>query len=87
MATIDDTRNRVHLALDRLRSSGNLGWSIAALCATLVVTAPLVAIVVIALRSSGNTWPHLLSTVLPSATLTTILLMAGVGLVTLTIVT
>lgn len=85
MATIDDTRNRVHLALDRLRSSGNLGWSIAALCVTLVVTAPLVAIVVIALRSSGNTWPHLLSTVLPSATLTTILLMAGVGLVTLTI--
>ncbi len=75
----------MRLVIDRLKSSGNLGWSIAALVVSLVVTAPLVAILVIGLRSSGNTWPHLMSTVLPSATLTTLLLMAGVGAVTLSV--
>lgn len=85
MTAIDQTPGRLHLAIERLRSSGNLGWSIGALAISLIVTAPLVSILVLAMESSGNTWPHLLSTVLPSATLTTILLMLGVGIVTLTV--
>lgn len=84
MASINyDRAARLHPAIDRLRSSGNLGWSIAALVISLIIAAPLVSIFVIATQSSGNTWPHLLSTVLPSATVTTLLLMLGVGTVTL----
>lgn len=69
----------------RMKSAGAPGWSIAALAVCAVVTAPLVAILVQAMHSSGHTWPHLLSTVLPSATLTTFLLMLGVGAMTLAI--
>jgi iron(III) transport system permease protein len=41
---------------------------------------PFAALVVIAANSSGNTWPHLLRTVLPGSALTTLLLMGGVGI-------
>lgn len=74
-------RSRIY----RLRSSGNLGWSVGALALALIVTAPILAIALVAMHSSGDTWPHLVSTILPSSTLTTLELMLGVGLTTLVI--
>jgi iron(III) transport system permease protein len=76
-------RSGLRLAVTRMRSAGNLGWSIGALVISLLAAAPLIAIAVLGLRSSGDTWPHLISTVLPSSTLTTLQLMFGVGLTTL----
>ncbi|HZP10303.1 iron ABC transporter permease [Methyloceanibacter sp.] len=71
--------------LRRLVESGNLGWSIAALILSLIALAPVIAIAVIALRPSGDTWPHLIANVLPSALQRTLGLMAGVGALTLVI--
>ena len=51
-----------------------------AVCA--VVGLPLISLVVIAFSAEQNIWPHLLSTVLPGAVRTTILLMLGVGFLT-----
>ncbi|ADZ71937.1 Iron(III) ABC transporter permease protein [Polymorphum gilvum SL003B-26A1] len=56
-------------------------FAVAAAMAALVLM-PLVAIAVIASGSSGDVWPHLLSTVLPRSLRTTALLMLGVGLAT-----
>ncbi|MCG8561087.1 MAG: iron ABC transporter permease [Hyphomicrobiales bacterium] len=82
---MSDIQHRVRVAAGRVRSSGNLGWSVAALVTAAVVGAPIVAVGVLATGSSGDTWPHLLSTVLPSATVRTIWLMLGVGTVTLVV--
>jgi iron(III) transport system permease protein len=80
-----DMRSGFRLATARLYSAGNLGWSIGALTIALLAAAPLIAIAVLGLRSSGDTWPHLISTVLPSSTLTTLQLMLGVGVTTLVV--
>ena len=69
----------------RARSSGNLAWSVAALLISLIAIAPIIAIFVLALQSSGDTWPHLIANVLPGALRRTIALMAGVGALTLLI--
>ncbi|MGD9867166.1 MAG: ABC transporter permease [Hyphomicrobiales bacterium] len=69
----------------RLRGSSSLGWSAAAVLISLAVALPLAAIALFALRSSGDTWTHLVNTVLPSSALTTVLLMTGVGVLTLVI--
>jgi len=50
-----------------------------------LAVAPIVALVVIALGGETSVWPHLLSTVLPRATMTTGLLMLGVGICTATL--
>jgi iron(III) transport system permease protein len=50
---------------------------------SLIVLAPLIAIAVIALQPSGDTWPHLIENVLPGAVRRTLGLMLGVGLFTL----
>ncbi len=50
-----------------------------------IVGAPFVALLVIAGSSSTDSWRHLVGTVLPGAAVTTVLLMAGVGLGTATI--
>jgi iron(III) transport system permease protein len=71
--------------VSRLRESGNLGWSIAALIISLITLAPVIAVGVLALKSSGDTWPHLVANVLPGALRRTLGLMAGVGLLTLAI--
>ena len=75
----------LRIGIARIRSSGNLGWSAAAVIISLLVAAPLLAIAVLGLESSGNTWPHLVSTVLPSSVMTTFGLMIGVGLTTLVV--
>ncbi len=69
----------------RLRESGNLRWSAAAFLISLLALAPILAIAVIALRPSGDTWPHLIANVLPGSLRRTLLLMAGVGLLSLLI--
>ena len=46
---------------------------------------PLLAIALIALKPSGDTWPHLIANVLPGALRRTLLLMAGVGSLSLLI--
>ena len=81
------TRERVAFRrkLARLRESGNLGWSVAAFLISLIALLPLLAIALIALRPSGDTWPHLIANVLPGALRRTLLLMAGVGSLSLLI--
>lgn len=71
--------------LARLRESGNLGWSAAALAISLLTLLPILAIAFIALGPSGDTWPHLIANVLPGAVRRTLGLMAGVGALTLAI--
>ena len=71
--------------LARLRESGNLGWSIAAFLISLIALLPLLAIALIALKPSGDTWPHLIANVLPGALRRTLLLMGGVGSLSLLI--
>jgi len=71
--------------VSRLRESGNLGWSVAALIISLIALAPVIAVGVLALKSSGDTWPHLVANVLPGALRRTLGLMAGVGLLSLAI--
>jgi iron(III) transport system permease protein len=41
---------------------------------------PFAALLALAASPSGGTWPHLIATVLPAATATTLILMVGVGL-------
>jgi len=71
--------------LARLKESGNLGWSAAALVISLIALLPILAIIAIALEPSGDTWPHLIANVLPGALRRTLLLLAGVGGLTLLI--
>jgi iron(III) transport system permease protein len=75
----------VRRRLIRLTEGSNLGWSVAAIILSLIALAPLIAIAVIALGPSGDTWPHLIVNVLPGAVRRTLGLMAGVGLLTLVI--
>lgn len=79
MAHVNGIQTRLQWSIDRVRSSGTLGLSLVAMAITIVVGAPLVAIGVLAAHSSGDTWPHLISTVLPHSTLITLQLMLGVG--------
>lgn len=46
---------------------------------------PVIALIVLALPSSGNVWSHLIATVLPRSLWTTFLLMVGVGAITLVV--
>src|SRR4029077_17660864 len=76
---------RLQRRLARLWESGNLGWSLGALVVSLIAIAPLIAIATLAAHSSGDAWPHLIANVLPGALRTTLLLMLGVGTLTLVI--
>lgn len=46
-----------------------------------LVVMPVLAIVIMAMGSSGNLWPHLVSTILPRSIATTFQLMVGVGVI------
>jgi iron(III) transport system permease protein len=58
------------------------GWSVGAIAIAAVVLAPMVAVVWIAFHPAENIWPQLLSSVLPRYFGNTLILMAGVGLLT-----
>jgi len=60
-------------------------WFIASLIIALLISLPIFAVVYLAFFPDENAWPHLLNTVLPSYLLNTIILMAGVGFLTLAI--
>ncbi|MDZ4791743.1 MAG: iron ABC transporter permease [Hyphomicrobiales bacterium] len=59
-------------------------WRVGAIAVAALALLPLAAVVTLALSASGGAWPHLLATVLPDATMQTLLLMAGVAALTLT---
>ena len=71
--------------LRRLRESGSLGWSAAALLISLIALLPIIALALIALKPSGDTWAHLTDYVLPGTLRRTLGLMAGVGLLSLVV--
>ena len=54
----------------------------AALFTAAIVLMPLIAILMIAAGGSGDDWPHLISNVLPRATLRTLVLLTGVAAAT-----
>jgi iron(III) transport system permease protein len=60
-------------------SSGGRAWIVAAGIVAALVLAPVVSLVAIAARGSGDLWPHLAAYVLPNAVRETALLLAGVG--------
>ena len=57
-------------------------WTPVAVVIAMVVVAPILSIMWIALTPSENIWPHLLATVLPRYLATTVLLMLGVAILT-----
>jgi iron(III) transport system permease protein len=57
-------------------------WTIGAVVIAAVVLAPILSIAWIALNPTENIWPHLLATVLPRYLGTTLILMAGVAVLT-----
>ncbi|PZQ95669.1 MAG: iron ABC transporter permease [Cereibacter sphaeroides] len=57
-------------------------WSVGAALIAALVLLPILSVIWIALTPTENIWPHLLSTVLPRYMRTTLILMAGVGLLT-----
>src|SRR5262245_47600104 len=69
----------------RLTESGTLAWSAAAFLISLIALLPIIALGLIALRSSSDTWPHLVANVLPGALRRTLGLIAGVGALSLVI--
>ena len=86
MALVSSTaRPPLRRRLARLKESGNLAWSLAALLISLIAILPLLAIGAIALQASGDTWPHLIENVLPGALRRTAVLLVGVGASTLLI--
>ncbi len=58
------------------------GWTLVALALVAVVVAPMAAVVWMAFHPTDNIWPHLLETVLPRYVANTLILMAGVGVLT-----
>ncbi|UYV35897.1 iron ABC transporter permease [Rhodobacteraceae bacterium D3-12] len=57
-------------------------WSAGALVIALIVLAPIIAVLSIALFPTENIWPHLLSTTLPRYMRNTLILMGSVGVLT-----
>lgn len=57
-------------------------WTLGAVVIAAVVLAPILSIAWLALMPTENIWPHLMATVLPRYLVTTLLLMAGVAVLT-----
>jgi len=60
-------------------------WTFASVVIALLVLAPVAALVAIAAQGSGDLWPHLARYVLPQSVRDTALLLAGVGVIVVTI--
>ena len=61
------------------------GWIIASLLTTFMVSLPVISVLYLAFFPEENIWPHLLSTVLPTYLENTLILMLGVGTLSLLI--
>ncbi len=57
-------------------------WAVAAVVIAALVLAPIVAVVWLALTPAENIWPHLMATVMPRYVANTLILMAGVAVLT-----
>lgn len=60
-------------------------WLITAAFTTAIVVLPVLSVIILALFPEENIWPHLLDTTLPRYLTTTLQLMAGVAVITLTV--
>ena len=69
----------------RARRRSSPAWTAAVALVLAVMLLPIVTIGVLAFTPAENIWPHLASTVLPRSLRETVLLMAGVGVLTLAI--
>jgi iron(III) transport system permease protein len=58
------------------------GWTLASVVIVAVVVGPMLSVLWLALNPTENIWPHLMATVMPRYLTTTLVMMAGVGLVT-----
>ena len=58
------------------------GWSVAAALACLFILGPILALWLTALGDSKGLWGHLMSTVIPRYVVNTLVLMTGVGVLT-----
>ncbi len=58
------------------------GWVIGAGLIALVVLAPMASVFWLALHPTENIWPHLMATVLPRYLANTLILMAGLSVLT-----
>ena len=58
------------------------GWSLGAVAIAVVVLAPMLSVLWLAMNPTENIWPHLISSVLPRYMSNTLILMGGVGLLT-----
>ncbi len=67
------------------RARGDLGWLAASVFVLAIVLAPLGGLAFFAARGSGDVWPNLVANVLPHAIYTTVVLLAGVGAMTIVI--
>ncbi|MBM3608154.1 MAG: iron ABC transporter permease [Alphaproteobacteria bacterium] len=67
------------------RASGQGRWTLAACIIAAMVAAPVLALIVIAARGSGDLWPHLLRTVIPATAIDTLLLLTGVGVIVMSV--
>lgn len=63
----------------------NQSWTISSSVIALLVSLPIISVVILALFPEENAWPHLLNTVLPSYFKNTLILMSGVGILSLMI--
>jgi iron(III) transport system permease protein len=69
----------------RARRHVSPGWTIAVGLIVALVALPVAAIIVLALSSGFESWPHLVRTILPDALATTLMVMAGVAVITLVV--
>lgn len=67
----------------RARRRLSPGWMLAVGIIVALVALPVGAVIVLALSSGFETWPHLIRTILPNALMTTLTVMAGVAVITL----
>ncbi|QEX21957.1 ABC transporter permease [Hypericibacter adhaerens] len=75
----------ISLKLPTRHDRGHGGWWLLSALAAVLVLAPAAAIAVIAAEGSGDLWPHLARHVLPRALRDTLLLLGGVGALTIVI--
>jgi iron(III) transport system permease protein len=65
--------------------SGARSWLIGAVIVAALVAAPVVSLIAIAAQGSGDLWPHLIAYVFPQTVADTLILLAGVGVLVMTI--
>jgi iron(III) transport system permease protein len=85
---LDPVRNALLVPLRRLarwraKRRASPAWSVAVALILAVIVLPMAAIVALAFSADSNVWPHLLHTVLPDSLIDTMLLLLGVGILTL----